>query len=163
MTAESGSIKDVAHNDNGPHSIGEAWIHSINPIALFKDANESSKSIVPFGLGFDYNHPAALASPEFLELAVLDPLFRVGKAAFDVGIMTPINEIRDAGSAVKDVVNVAKDIIDAPLDLLTLHPLDAWDDVKNIFKDGYSALKHTADALVIDPIQGLWKGIKDIF
>jgi hypothetical protein len=163
MTAETDSIKQ-AHTtqDTGPHTLGEAWIHSINPIDLFKDANQSSKSWAPLGLGFDAAHPIALASPEFLELAVLDPLFRVGKATWDVGVMTPFNELRDAGSALKDVVNVAKDIIDAPIDLLSMHPSDAWDDVKNIFKDGYQALKHTADALVIDPVQGLWKGVMDI-
>jgi hypothetical protein len=162
MPAESDAIKAPAHEDSGPHSIGDAWIHSINPIDLFKDANQSSNNWLPMGIGFAIDHPSVLASPEFLEMAALDPLFRVGKAAWDVGVMTPFNEIRDAGSALKDTVNVAKDIIDAPIDLLTLHPKDFCDDVKNIFVDGYHALRHAADAVVVDPIKGLWKGIKDI-
>lgn len=146
---------------SGPSSIGDAWVHSINPVALFKDANESSKNWLPFGIGFHADHPSALASPQLVELAILDPVFRVGKAAFDL-VSIPVNSLRDVGSALKDGINVGKDISFLGIDIVTLHPQDALDDVINIFKDSYEMLKHAGKAVIADPVVGVYDAAMDI-
>ncbi len=148
-------------SSSGPSSISDAWVHSINPVALFKDANESSKNWLPLGIGFHADHPSALASPEIAELAILDPAFRVAKAGWDL-VKIPFNSLRDAGSAIKDGINVGKDISFLPVDVLTLHPQDALEDVKNIFKDGYEMLKHAGQAVVADPVVGVYDAVLDI-
>jgi hypothetical protein len=153
--------KDVS-TSTGIHSINDAWVHSLDPIALMRDANESSNRWLPFGIGFDIDHPQALASPESLELSVLDPLFRGGKAAWDMLIKAPFNSLRDDGSAVKDAISVVKDAVDFPVDVLSLHASDSIDDVKNIGIDGLDSLKHLAEAAIVDPVIGIGNAIKDI-
>ncbi|CAN5119403.1 hypothetical protein BH10CYA1_BH10CYA1_35000 [soil metagenome] len=149
------------HASSGPSSIGDAWVHSINPVALFRDANESSKNWLPFGIGFHIDHPSALASPEILELAVLDPIFRVSKAAVDL-VSIPIYSLQDGGSAVKDGINVGKDITFLGIDLITLKPSEAYQDMKNIFKDSYSMLKNAGRAIVVNPVVGVYDAIMHI-
>ncbi len=149
------------HNSTGPSSIGDAWVHSINPVALFRDANESSKNWLPFGIGFHIDHPSALASPEILELAILDPVFRVTKAAGDI-ISIPYYSLQDGGSAVKDGINVGKDISFLGIDLITLKPSEAYEDMKNIFKDGYSMLKNAGKAIIVNPAVGLYDAVMHI-
>lgn len=149
-------------NNPGPDSIGEAWVHSINPIDLMKDAWHSSERPGPFGIGFAIENPSVLASPEILELALLDPTIRLGRAAWDVGIVTPYNMLGDIGEAAKDVVDVGKYMIYAPIDLLTLRPVEAVQDVGNAIWNGFEAVGHTAEALVVEPLKGIWAGINDI-
>ncbi len=149
------------HHSTGPSCIGDAWVHSINPVALFRDANESSKNWLPFGIGFHIDHPSALASPEILELAVLDPVFRVTKAAGDL-ISIPYHSLQDGGSAVKDSINVGKDISFLGIDLITLKPSEAYQDMKNIFKDSYSMLKNAGKALVVNPVVGIYDAVRHI-
>lgn len=148
-------------HSTGPSSIGDAWVHSINPVALFRDANESSKNWLPFGIGFHIDHPSALASPQILELAVLDPIFRVSKAAIDIASI-PIYSLQDGGSALKDSINVGKDISFMAIDLVTLKPSEAYQDMKNIFKDSYSMLKNAGKALIVNPVVGVYDAIMHI-
>ncbi len=150
------------HHSTGPNSIGEAWVHSINPVALFRDANESSKNWLPFGIGYHIDHPSALASPQILELAVLDPLFRLTKASVDI-LSIPVYSWQDGGSAVKDGINVGKDITFMGIDLITFKPSEAYQHMKNVFKDGYSMLKNTGKALVVNPVVGVYDAVMHIF
>lgn len=152
----------VVDTNPGPDTIGDAWIHSINPIDLMKDAWHSSESHLPFGIGFAIENPSVMASPEFLELAVLDPAVRVGRAAWDVGIVTPYNMLGDLGEAAKDVIDVGRHLAYAPIDLITLRPIEAVQDVGNAIWNGFEAVGHTAEALVVEPIKGIWTGINDI-
>ena len=159
--SSSAPSKALEHSSSGPSSISDAWVHSFDPIALFRDANESSKNWLPFGIGYHIDHPSALASPQILELAVLDPAFRVGKAAWDLA-QIPYYSLRDVGSALKDGINVGKDISFLPIDLLTLHPQDAYEDLKNIFKDSYQMLRHAGKAVIVNPAVGIYDAVMHI-
>jgi hypothetical protein len=78
-------------------------------------------------------------------------------------IKAPFNSLRDGGSAVKDAISVVKDLADFPVDVFTLHPIDAVSDVENIGIDGFNSLKHLAQATVVDPVVGIASAVKDIF
>lgn len=151
---------DTGRFENGPETTEEAWKYSINPLELFKDAYESSNNWLPSGIGFAMDHPEALNSPEWLEIAALDPLIRAGKASIDL-VEIPYDMLQDAGAAVKHGLDSIRDYSYAPVDLLTLHPIDAACDVVNgVVHDakliGYSA------KIVADPFIGVGKAISEV-
>ena len=158
ITMSSPDIKESA----GPDTINEAWEHSVHPVKLFEDAYESSNNWLPFGIGFAIDHPAVLASPEFLELAALDPVFRVGQAAWELGPVTAYNMLQDAGSAAKEVVDVTRSLEYAAIDLLTLHPIDALNEVGNGIVNAGEAIGHAGEALLLEPLRGIGRAVSEI-
>ncbi|HEY9678953.1 MAG TPA: hypothetical protein V6C76_13170 [Drouetiella sp.] len=146
------------HEASGPSSIGQAWVHSINPIDLYKDARESANSWLPMGLGFAIQHPSELASPEVAEMLVLDPLFRTARAVGDLGSAT-IDSVQDGGNSMKRTIDAVKDVAFFGIDVATLNFSEAGQDVVNFGSDVYHAVKSGIDSTIYDPIVGIGKAI----
>lgn len=148
-------------DDRGPDDIGEAWIDSINPIELWKAADKSSDNLLPFGIGYFMNHPSALASPQLAEIIVLDHIFRVGKAAWELASI-PYDIAQDLGEAKKDRIDAKHFYEYAQVDFETLHPIKALQNVGRGMWEEVESVGHTFEAIIVEPIKNVLNAVGHI-
>jgi hypothetical protein len=147
-------LQGKADNDPSPHSIGELLLDEVNIIQQFKIADAASHDAFYF-----FKHPQDLLLPQVI---IEDGALRIAHGVGDV-VATPFHMVSDLADAGKHGTTAIKDLLDAPLDLLKLDPVQSVKDVGDAVVNVAEGVGDIAKAAVVEPVKGVVNTIKDLF